>query len=66
MHVDYTPKQKALRAEIRAYFSELMAPELRLDLEGGLTTARSSGAWAATAGLASAGRRNTAARGAPW
>ena len=61
MHVDYTPKQKALRVEIRAYFSELMAPELRLDLEGGLTTARSSGAWAATAG-----RRNTAARGAPW
>ena len=35
MHVDYTPQQKALRAEIRAYFSELMTPELRSGLEGG-------------------------------
>ena len=26
MHVDYTPQQKALRAEIRAYFSKLITP----------------------------------------
>ncbi len=34
MHVDYTPQQKALRAEIRAYFSKLMTPEVRSSLEG--------------------------------
>ena len=34
MHVDYTPEQKALRAEIRAYFSELITPEVRSDLKG--------------------------------
>ncbi len=34
MHVDYTPQQKALRAEIRAYFSKLVTPELRSGLEG--------------------------------
>jgi hypothetical protein len=34
VHVDYTPQQKALRAEIRAYFSKLVTPELRAGLEG--------------------------------
>jgi alkylation response protein AidB-like acyl-CoA dehydrogenase len=34
VHVDYTPQQKALRAEIRAYFSKLMTPEVRSDLKG--------------------------------
>lgn len=34
MHVDYTPQQKALRAELRAYFSKLMTPEVRAGLEG--------------------------------
>ena len=38
MYVDYTPEQKKLRAELRAYFTELMTPERRAgikDLEGG-------------------------------
>ena len=38
MHLDYTPDQKALRDELRAYFSELMTPERRAgikNLEGG-------------------------------
>jgi alkylation response protein AidB-like acyl-CoA dehydrogenase len=34
VHVDYTPQQKALRAEIRAYFSKLMTPEVRSGLKG--------------------------------
>ena len=29
MHVDHTDSQKALRRELRAYFSELMTPEIR-------------------------------------
>jgi 3-oxocholest-4-en-26-oyl-CoA dehydrogenase alpha subunit len=29
MYIDYTDAQKALRRELRAYFSELMTPELR-------------------------------------
>jgi hypothetical protein len=29
MYIDYTDSQKALRRELRAYFSELMTPELR-------------------------------------
>jgi alkylation response protein AidB-like acyl-CoA dehydrogenase len=38
MHVDHTPSQKALRAELRAYFAELIPPEVRAQirsLEGG-------------------------------
>jgi alkylation response protein AidB-like acyl-CoA dehydrogenase len=38
MYVDYTPEQKKLRAELRAYFAELMTPERRAGirhLEGG-------------------------------
>ncbi|MGI9590604.1 MAG: acyl-CoA dehydrogenase family protein [Myxococcota bacterium] len=38
MHVDFTPQQKALRAELRDYFDELMTPEVRAgltSLEGG-------------------------------
>jgi 3-oxocholest-4-en-26-oyl-CoA dehydrogenase alpha subunit len=34
MHVDYTPEQKALRAELRAYFAKLVTPELRKQLHG--------------------------------
>jgi alkylation response protein AidB-like acyl-CoA dehydrogenase len=34
VHVDYTPEQKALRSELRAYFAELMTPEARAGLEG--------------------------------
>lgn len=34
MHVDYTPEQKALRAELRAYFAKLVTPELRSQLHG--------------------------------
>jgi len=32
--VDHTPEQKALRAELRAYFAELMTPEIRAGLSG--------------------------------
>ena len=38
MHVDHTPTQKALRAELRAYFAKLVPPEVRTQiraLEGG-------------------------------
>jgi alkylation response protein AidB-like acyl-CoA dehydrogenase len=34
MHVDYTPEQKALRAELRADFAKLVTPELRSQLHG--------------------------------
>jgi hypothetical protein len=34
MYIDYTPQQKALRDELRAYFAELMTPELRAGLRG--------------------------------
>ena len=34
MHVDYNPEQKALRAELRAYFAKLVTPELRSKLHG--------------------------------
>jgi alkylation response protein AidB-like acyl-CoA dehydrogenase len=34
MHVDYTPEQKALRAELRAYFAKLVTPEWRSRLHG--------------------------------
>lgn len=40
MHVDYTPEQKAIRAEFRAYLNRLMTPEVRaatLGAEGGDT-----------------------------
>ncbi len=38
MHVDFTPPQKALRAELRSYFDTLMTPEVKnglTSLEGG-------------------------------
>ncbi len=38
MHVDHTPTQKALRAELRTYFAKLVPPEVRAQirsLEGG-------------------------------
>ena len=38
MHVDFTPQQKALRAELQRYFETLMTPEVReglVGLEGG-------------------------------
>src|SRR5258705_10328189 len=34
MHGDYPPEQKALRAELRAYFAKLVPPELRSQLHG--------------------------------
>ena len=34
MFVDLTPEQRALRLEIRDYFSQLMTPELRVSLRG--------------------------------
>jgi alkylation response protein AidB-like acyl-CoA dehydrogenase len=38
VHVDFTPQQKALRAELRSYFDELITPEVKAgltSLEGG-------------------------------
>ena len=38
MYVDFTPEQNSLRAELRAYFDQLMTPEVRdglIGLEGG-------------------------------
>jgi hypothetical protein len=38
VHVDFTPPQKALRAELRSYFDTLMTPEVKnglTSLEGG-------------------------------
>ncbi|MGI9590440.1 MAG: acyl-CoA dehydrogenase family protein, partial [Myxococcota bacterium] len=34
MHVDFTPEQKALRAELRDYFAKLITPEIRPQLRG--------------------------------
>ena len=34
MRIDYTPEQRALRAELRAYFADLMTPERRAALTG--------------------------------
>jgi hypothetical protein len=34
MHLDYTPEQHALRTELRAYFTQLMTPELQAELAG--------------------------------
>ena len=34
MHIDYTEEQKALRAELRAYFTNLITPDLRPQLKG--------------------------------
>ena len=34
MHLDYTPEQHGLRMELRAYFTQLMTPDLRAELEG--------------------------------
>ena len=33
MKVEFTPEQKALREELRAYFAELMTPELKAENE---------------------------------
>lgn len=36
MHLDYTPEQRALRKELRAYFSSVMTPEVRASyVQGG-------------------------------
>jgi 3-oxocholest-4-en-26-oyl-CoA dehydrogenase alpha subunit len=35
MHLTYTPAQEQLRAELRAYFAELMTPDVRAALSGG-------------------------------
>ena len=35
MHIAYTPEQEHLRAELRAYFSQLMTPEIRAELAKG-------------------------------
>ncbi|WP_350668638.1 acyl-CoA dehydrogenase family protein [Pseudoalteromonas sp. 69-MNA-CIBAN-0232] len=34
MFIDLTPEQRALRLEVRDYFSQLMTPELRQKLRG--------------------------------
>jgi alkylation response protein AidB-like acyl-CoA dehydrogenase len=34
MHLEYTPEQEALRAELRSYFDRLMTPELRAKCKG--------------------------------
>jgi alkylation response protein AidB-like acyl-CoA dehydrogenase len=34
MHIDYTEDQKALRTQLRAYFTDLITPELRPQLKG--------------------------------
>ena len=34
MYVDYTPEQKQLRDELRAYFAKLMTPERRAGMRG--------------------------------
>jgi alkylation response protein AidB-like acyl-CoA dehydrogenase len=34
MHIDTTPEQKALRAELRDYFAKLITPEIRPKLKG--------------------------------
>ena len=35
MHIAYTPEQEALRAELRAYFEQLMTPEVRAEASAG-------------------------------
>ena len=38
MYLDYTPEQRQLREELRAYFAQLLTPELQAELywkEGG-------------------------------
>src|SRR5687767_7256139 len=35
MHIDLTDEQKALRSELRAYFSKLMSPELEAEVSVG-------------------------------
>ena len=35
MRIDYTPEQRALAAELREYFAELMTPERRAGLRSG-------------------------------
>ena len=61
MYVAYTPEQEALRQELRAYFAELMTPEVEAEVRRGRDrrarpASRPSARWAATAGSASAGR----------
>jgi alkylation response protein AidB-like acyl-CoA dehydrogenase len=34
MYVEHTPEQKELRAELRAYFAELITPEVQAELKG--------------------------------
>ena len=34
MYLDYTPEQQALRKELRAYFEQMMTPEVRAELGG--------------------------------
>ena len=66
MHLAYTDEQEALKQELRAYFAELVTPEVagrdqrRRERRPGLPRggAPDSGA---TAGWASAGPRSTAA-----
>jgi alkylation response protein AidB-like acyl-CoA dehydrogenase len=37
MYIAYTPEQEALRAELRAYFAELMTPEVEAEVARGDT-----------------------------
>jgi 3-oxocholest-4-en-26-oyl-CoA dehydrogenase alpha subunit len=43
MHIAYTPEQERLREELRAYFAELMTPEVRAALAEGPTAYRGGG-----------------------
>ncbi|TWF95012.1 acyl-CoA dehydrogenase-like protein [Saccharopolyspora dendranthemae] len=63
MFIELTEEQRALQAELREYFSNLVTPEEREALAWTGTTrptARWSAGWAATAGWAWAGPRSTA------
>ena len=69
MHIGYTPEQEALRPELRAYFAELMTPEVEAEVATGdtggphcLEAVRKHGP--RRLARASAGRRSTAARAA--
>ena len=38
MYIAYTPEQEALRRELRAYYAELLTPEIREELHRGMGT----------------------------
>ena len=67
MEIGYTAEQEALRQELRAYYANLLTPEVEAELADQATASdrRCGGScarWPPTAGLASGGPRSTAAR----